>query len=741
MKKAALPYATFAVLAAGALLGSSVASGSGRDGARPAERARERAIALRSGEIDTGARLRRVSDLMLMRGRGAAGGRVVIQLDGPITPERREVLEAAGVRLGAYLSNNAYVARLTGGARAQSLDGLGFVRFGEPFRREWKIDPDIGLRPRGESARELAQRDRIAVNVFLFEDADPMATLGEIVAIDGAEVTTIAPAGRETAMTVTLGRASVGSLADVEGVRFVEEALEATLRRNNTTRPVVQSGTNTLTPLYANGLTGVGQIVGMQDGGIDISHCSFAHVAAIGPSHRKILALNGTLIGNSHGTHVAATIAGDPGSFTDNRGVAYGAKLVHNSQPGYLNGVEFYGDMELHHQQGARIHSNSWGADFQTEYNAWTQAVDAFSHDYETSMVIFATSNQPNLYTPENAKNGLAVGGTEDWPNINAHETGGVGPTEDGRRKPEVMAPGVNTSARWNTACATTTQTGTSFAAPAVAGVAALVREYFGQGYYPTGVRGENAPLGPSGALLRAMLINSAQDMTSIAGYPSNLEGWGRVVADASLYFPGDARKLIVRDVLNVSDGALSTGEAHDFEFDVVSSGEQLRVTMTFTDPPATVGVSLATPGAAVVNDIDLVIESPSGAIYLGNAFAGGASVTGGSRDGINTTEQVHVNAPEAGRWTARIEGTAVALGKQGFAVVITGDVADVLVEEPECLGDVTGDDVVDFSDLNVILIDFGAVGAGLIADADGDGRVDFSDLNIVLANFGLVCE
>lgn len=739
MHRVGLPVVTFSVLAAGAIVASS--HGAGRADGLERAPSRERAIALRAGTIDTDARLRRPSDLLKLRG-GAAGGRVVIQLDGPMTEARREALEGAGVRLGAYLSNNAYVARFEQGARAQALDGLDFVRFGTPFQRAWKIDPDIGLRPRGAMARELVQNDLMAVNVFLFEDADPMVALGEITAIDGAEIRVIADAGRETAMTVTLPRDAIGSLADVESVRFVEESLEAELRRrNNTSRPIVQSGTTTDTPLYANGLTGAGQIVGMQDGGIDISHCSFLDGVAVGPGHRKILAQNGSISGDIHGTRVAATIAGDPGNFTNNRGVAYEAKLVHNSTPGFLNSVEFYGDMELHHQQGARIHSNSWGADFRTDYNGWTQAVDSFSHDYETSVVLFATSNQANLYTPENAKNVLAVGGTQDWPSINSHETGGIGPTQDGRRKPEVMAPAENTSA-WNgTACSTLTQTGTSFACPAVAGAAALVRQYYLDGYYPTGVDGANDFVAPSGALLRATLINSAQDMTSIAGYPSNLEGWGRITVDEALHFPGDARKLVIRDVWNAHEESLSTGEEYEFEVDVEGNTEQLRVTMTFTDAPATVGVSLATPGGAVVNDVDLIVESPSGTIYRGNVFSGGVSVSGGSADGINTTEQVHVDAPEVGRWMIRVDGAAVAEGTQGFAVVVTGEVADVTFVDPGCPGDVTGDLAVDFSDLNAVLNDFGLSGEGLLADLDGDGDVDFTDLNEVLAFFGTFCE
>jgi hypothetical protein len=58
----------------------------------------------------------------------------------------------------------------------------------------------------------------------------------------------------------------------------------------------------------------------------------------------------------------------------------------------------------------------------------------------------------------------------------------------------------------------------------------------------------------------------------------------------------------------------------------------------------------------------------------------------------------------------------------------------------PPCLGDTNGDGVVNFTDLNAVLADFGISGAGLPGDANGDGIVDFADLNLVLSNFGDTC-
>lgn len=56
------------------------------------------------------------------------------------------------------------------------------------------------------------------------------------------------------------------------------------------------------------------------------------------------------------------------------------------------------------------------------------------------------------------------------------------------------------------------------------------------------------------------------------------------------------------------------------------------------------------------------------------------------------------------------------------------------------CPGDANGDGVVDFTDLNLVLSDFGLVGPGLAGDLDADGDCDFTDLNIVLGAFGAPC-
>lgn len=69
----------------------------------------------------------------------------------------------------------------------------------------------------------------------------------------------------------------------------------------------------------------------------------------------------------------------------------------------------------------------------------------------------------------------------------------------------------------------------------------------------------------------------------------------------------------------------------------------------------------------------------------------------------------------------------------------LRGGVGDVkvLFDLPPLPGDANGDGVVDFTDLNAVLAQFGQAGPSLLGDVTDDGVVDFSDLNAVLVAFG----
>ncbi len=622
-------------------------------------------LLLRVGEVDTdGGRFVLGNWLgdgagLVNREGGKRGARFVIQLDGPMTLERRAALEGVGLELGAYLPANAYVVRLGGGAMepvdVRAMNGLGFVRWGSAYMKAWKLAPELN-----ELTRTKADSVNVVVTLFGKEDG---AGVQQYVAKAGGRVGWMRDEGGHVTAGVELAGGFVEGLGDLDEVMFVEPmpAVELRARRNNTNRWVVQGDSVQQTPMYDAGIVGAGQVIGVLDSPVDQNHCSFAG---------QILAYNGSGLAHFHGTHVAATAMGDSGQNDNGRGVAYGSLLVWGPIPSF-DEASIVGSLTLQHVSGARIHNNSWGNDATTAYDSLARGFDVFCYSNEMDFVSVSVTNTGTLKNPENAKNVLSVGASQDWPNQNDFCSGGTGPTADGRRKPEIFAPGCATqSATVGSACGTTGLTGTSMAGPVIAGAAALVREYFMEGFYPSGVATGTDSFEPSGVLVKAVLLNSAVDMTGVSGYPSDQEGWGRVRLRDAVYLADDVRGVVVRDVLNGQ--GLSTGQMTEVLINVLGNGggEELGVTVAWTEPAASAGVSFAQ-----VNDLDLEVVSPSGAVYLGNVFAGGESTTGGARDDRNNVEQVRIGVPEVGVWRVRVRGAGVAVGLQGYGLVVSGDV------------------------------------------------------------------
>ena len=126
---------------------------------------------------------------------------------------------------------------------------------------------------------------------------------------------------------------------------------------------------------------------------------------------------------------------------------------------------------------------------------------------------------------PSTAKNAISVAAASIDATGEHFGNGVSGPTADKRHKPDVMAPGCDVrSAQRDTPCDTGEFHGdsgceSSWAAPRAAGLAALVRQYFTEGWYPAGPQPENAMI-PSGALIKAILVSAARPLASAPDQP-----------------------------------------------------------------------------------------------------------------------------------------------------------------------------------------------------------------------------
>lgn len=625
--------------------------------------AEPRWLSLAYAEFDTTQRLPELpADLQLAA--DADAGYFLAQFDGPIGDSLRTRVLATGAELCDYIPNYAFIVRGDAQVRAKVAAVAGCVWNGD-FHPAYRLEQRLLLASNDPALAGIARE--VIVSGFAgvaLEVLEPQVLAAGVTIEERWE-----EYGRWY-VRVAATPVEARELARSRDVQWVEPAPELTLR-NDSVSWIVQTNVTNNRRLWTLGLDGAGQVIGHVDGLMSSTSCYFSDPsgAPIGPTHRKIAYYNGSGGSDSHGTHTAGSAAGNAqpvNGSTANRGLAYLAKLAHTEMP--ISGFNTTG--VAHAGAGARVHTNSWGNDGTTNYDSLCNSIDTFQWNNEDNLVLFAVTNTSSLKNPENAKNLLAVGASQDTPSQGSHCSGGTGPTADGRRKPEVYTPGCGTVSASTGSCGTTSMTGTSMACPSATAAAALVREYFMDGFYPSGSATPGDAFVPTGALVKAVLVNTAQDMTGITGYPSNQEGWGRLNLDESLHFATDTTKLIVLDVRKAN--GLTTGQSRQVPFQVNSSATPLEITLAWHDAPGATNAS-----NPVVNNLDLTLTSPTGTLYRGNVFTGGWSTTGGSADLKNNVERIALQAPALGTWTLTINATNVPTPAQGYGLCITGAVVD----------------------------------------------------------------
>jgi hypothetical protein len=590
----------------------------------------------------------------------------VVQLRSRVVRSDHAELAALGATELEYLADQSFLVRV-GTKQLPAIAKWSRTRAVVPFEPAYRVDPELVAQ-----AARLGTRP-LDVAIALFDGADPLdATL----ALRAAGVELLDPdAGASDRLMARLPANALAAAAHVRDVQWIQHA-STPHHRNNTTKWVIQSNVSGSTPVWNQGLLGDNEIVGHIDGAIDLGSCWFndPNNPNPGPSHRKIVSHHGPHTSpDDHGTHTAGTAAGDQepiNGVIDYNGMGYHAKIAHTNLD-KITATNLLTKLNELYTDGARLFSNSWGDDSTTAYDQWCHDVDKFQNDNQDTLVFFAVSDLSTIRNPENAKNLVAVSASDQSPNQANSCVGGVGPTSDGRRKPEVLAPGCGINSAWaNHTCSTVSFTGTSMACPAVTGAATLVKQYFADGWYPSGAANAADGFSASGTLVKAVLVDSSVDMTGISGYPSNTEGWGRLLLDDALYFSGDARRLWAVDVVE-ADGLATTGDTQEHFVHVNSNTQSLEICLCFCDRAGATNSS-----APVINDLDLQVVDPNGTTYLGNVFANGASTTGGSPDPLNNVERVKLTSPVAGWYTVTISATAINTTRlQSYALVATGDV------------------------------------------------------------------
>ena len=194
---------------------------------------------------------------------------------------------------------------------------------------------------------------------------------------------------------------------------------------------------------------------------------------------------------SGHGTHVSGSVLGD-GTNTGGaiRGAAPKAHLYmqateqycDNSNAYYLTGIpsDYTMMFEPAYDNGSRVHTNSWGSSVAGAYTSGSMQADSSARTFQNMTILFSAGNSgvdsnsdgeiddDSLGSPSTGKNVVTVAaGENDRPSISS-TWGGMfgypaapistdrasntseglaafssrGPTDDGRMKPDITAPG-----------------------------------------------------------------------------------------------------------------------------------------------------------------------------------------------------------------------------------------------------------------------------------------------------------
>ncbi|MDB6112002.1 MAG: hypothetical protein JWR69_3752, partial [Pedosphaera sp.] len=640
----------------------------------------------------------------------AASGLFLIQFTDHLQPAWQAELRSLGVDLLRYVPDDAFIARL-GNVSPDQITAQSFVRWVGPYLPEHKIHSGLLTAARAVSQTNSTVTVPVSILISPGASVQEMAGLRNLLSSVHHE----SHLRQGILLRGNLLPAQLNALAQSSAVLWIERAAKFKLVDEAASKIVGGDdgafGTHTTTQQL--GYAGTNVIVSVADTGLHNGDAASMHPDLAG----RVTAFfhYGTNITDaadehSHGTHVAGIIAGNAATGeTDDGGSLYGLGVA--SQASLVVQRIFDADGNFADpppsdetltrdavRAGAKIGSNSWGDDVQGRYDLNAAAFDELVRDADAGTIgdqpyilEFSAGNAgPDAQTmdsPASAKNVLATGASEnggqvlfglydDGPDTMA-DFSSRGPCEDGRIKPDVVAPGTFIASLLSGSASDQFawlpidanyiyMGGTSQAGPHASGAAAVFVQYY---------KSLHTNTVPSPALVKAALINSAEELDELNGgpgpIPNNDEGWGRLNL-ANIIGSSRGYEYVDQSVL------LTTGQIFDHHTFVQSSGEPLKITLAYTDVPGF-------PGAipALVNDLDLEVTGPDGTLYRGNQFDAGESEPGApAPDNLNNVEGVHLAQPLPGDYLIRIRARNVVQDArldtqaidQDFALVVSGD-------------------------------------------------------------------
>lgn len=506
--------------------------------------------------------------------------------------------------------------------------------------------------------------------------------------------------------------------------------------------------------------TGYGVIVGVYDCGVDFDHPGFNELGSDGRDIQRVGDVPWKKMVNTgvcdHGTHVAGIIGGN-----GRKSETYGSAVPYQYRGIAPKSSLYSGKQDFYNQRGhvtnhSHALSKSGGQFYESEnmkldrniFTDWKTVSDKGDTRTKTVVISAGNAGDEGQYTPlrgyysltKQSKNAIMVGATTRTGSNIAYFSS-LGPTWDGRIKPDVMAPGydVVSSVPYNKSLDSyyADKDGTSMSSPMVAGIVALMYQKFQK---QTGVSLDKRSMRNS--TTRALVIHTAEDMeglgnalilnpdinarTPIGKGPDFATGWGLVNAEAALGMMDDYNKTN-KEFKKFREIAVYPRLESRWNIEVQAGRPSLRTTLAWDDAPGSDKLDHYME-SKLVNDLDMWLVSPSGEIYYpwrldplptqnvdekGNVAGNRTkdrksglekisladasklaynncspmnpkTLFEGCFDRLNNVEVVDVKNPEAGTWQVVVRGYRVSTGNSPDGIAqVASLVSDLELKDP----------------------------------------------------------